>query len=131
MNKYKDNLYTFIIYRSKHEFDICDRICILLVRLAQAGNICAKEKLINSFDEIILKWMEYHKLISRWKGNEEKMLEVFERCIHRYRYSGTFIGYLKRSLELQALALPKVKIISLNYVSKVTGKELHETLIQN
>lgn len=128
LKSHKKFLYTFIIYRNLEEFNHCDRMCILLTRLAQNGNICAREKLQNSLEEIIYKWIETDPAISRWREHENSISIVLSRCVRKYRYSGSFLGYFKRSLQLQALAFPRLEGISLNKVSGVTGMEVHETL---
>ena len=57
------------------------------------------------------------------------MFDLLEGCIFRYRYSGTFIGFLYRTLQLSALALEPLEAFSLDDISLVTRKSRVETLV--
>jgi hypothetical protein len=128
LSTHSKHLYVFVVFTNEQEFELCDYLSIQLVRMAQSGNICASETLLHLYEDIFLRWKENDKLIIRYRSYEEKIHEHFFGCVRRYRYSGSFIGYLKRTLQLQALTLPKIQTISLNTRSKLTGRELHETL---
>ena len=130
-NTYKDKLYTFVSRINKEDELTCDRISILLVRLAQKGNILAVVEIKNLYVFIIDKWLEESKYLKRWRGYEKELIALLERCIFRYRYSGTFIGYLHRTLQLSALALEPLEAYSLDDISPFTGKARIETLINN
>ena len=129
LKPYLPKLYTFVSRISKEDELTCDRISILLVRLAQKGNILALDNLVELFEFIFEKWLEENKAIFRWRGHEAEMYDLLKKCIYRYRYSGTFIGYLYRSLELSGLGLPKLESYSLNDKNPITGKEKIESLI--
>ena len=45
LNPFKDSMYTFVSRLNKEDKLICDRISILLVRLAQKGNILAVKEI--------------------------------------------------------------------------------------
>ena len=94
LTTHKDNLYTFVSKLNKNDELTCDRISILLVRLAQKGNVLAVIELKNLYIFMLNKWLEESKSLRRWRGYESEMFDVLEGCIFRYRYSGTFIGFL-------------------------------------
>lgn len=114
LNNHKDKLYTFVSRINKEDELTCDRISILLVRLAQKGNTLALVEIKNLYVFIIDKWLEESKYLKRWRGYEEELVALLERCVFRYRYSGTFIGYLYRTLQLSALAIEPLEAYSLN-----------------
>jgi hypothetical protein len=76
-----------------------DIISIALVRIAQKGNIIAKEEVIKLVRFTIDDWIERYPALSSWEGYESLIPKRVEGCIKRYRYSGTFIGYLFKTLE--------------------------------
>lgn len=129
LSNYKDKMYTFVSKLSKDDELACDRISILLVRLAQKGNILAVAELKNLYIFMLNKWLEESKPLRRWRGYENEMIDLLEGCIFRYRYSGTFIGFLYRTLQLSALALEPLEAFSLDDISVVTGKSRVETLV--
>jgi hypothetical protein len=131
LNNHKDKLYTFVSRINKEDELACDRISIILVRLAQKGNTLALVEIKSLYVFIIDKWLEESKYLKRWRGYEEELIALLERCIFRYRYSGTFIGYLYRTLQLSALALEPLEAYSLDDISLFTGKARIETLITN
>mgnify|MGYP000843964338 FL=1 len=126
---HKDKMYTFVSKLNKDDELSCDRISILLVRLAQKGNTLAVLELKNLYIFMLNKWLEESKPLRRWRGYESEMFDLLEGCIFRYRYSGTFIGFLYRTLQLSALALEPLEAFSLDDISQVTGKSRVETLV--
>ena len=129
LNLHKDKMYTFVSKLSKDDELACDRISILLVRLAQKGNTLAVTELKNLYVFMLNKWLEESKQLRRWRGYETEMFDLFEGCTFRYRYSGTFIGFLYRTLQLSALALEPLEAFSLDDISMITGKSRVETLV--
>ncbi len=129
LTTYRDKMYTFVSKLSKDDELVCDRISILLVRLAQKGNILAVRELKSLYIFMLNKWLEESKPLRRWRGYENEMVDLLEGCIFRYRYSGTFIGFLYRTLQLSALALEPLEAFSLDDISQVTGKSRIETLM--
>lgn len=99
LNKYRANLYAFVSPADKNDEYVRDIICIALVRIAQKGNILAKEEIMNLVRFIIYEWIETRPMLSCWEGNESLIEKRIEACIRCYRYSGTFIGYLLKTLE--------------------------------
>jgi hypothetical protein len=97
--KYHDKLYAFITPKDKKDKEMCDFISIALVRIAQKGNVTAKEEIIKLVRMTVDDWIDRHPKISSWKGYESLIQRYIENCIRRYRYSGSFLGYLFRTLE--------------------------------
>ncbi len=124
-----NKMYTFVSKLNKDDELACDRISILLVRLAQKGNTLAVTELKSLYIFMLNKWIEESKSLRRWRGYENEMFDLLEGCIFRYRYSGTFIGFLYRTLQLSALALEPLEAFSLDDISMVTGKSRVETLV--
>ena len=97
--KYDGELYTFLTPADKENNSIRDIISIALVRIAQKGNVTAKQELIKLVRFTIDDWIERHPKISCWKGYEYLIQKRIESCIRCYRYSGSFIGYLFKTFE--------------------------------
>src|SRR3989339_668356 len=90
LKRYNNKFYTFLVQVNKEDYVICDWISIRLVRVAQKRNILAKEKIIS--------------LLS-WKGYNELIIQQIEGCVRRFRYTGSFLGYLYRTLQYSGLGL--------------------------
>lgn len=98
IKKYHDKLYTFINPLDGHDKHCCDVISIYMVRLAQKGNTQAEKQIIFWTKYVIEEWMEKSPTINRWLGYSDLMGEEIKGCIRRYRYTGSFLGYLYRTL---------------------------------
>jgi hypothetical protein len=99
LEKYRTKLYVFLSPQNRTDRQIRDIISITLVRLAQYGNESAKQELINLLDFTIDNWIDQYCFLSRWRGYDEEIRVQVEKCIRRYRYSGSFLQYLFRTLE--------------------------------
>lgn len=121
LNAHKDKLYTFISRKNKEDEFACDRVSILLVRLAQRGNVLATQRLKQLIPFLINQWIDGYKL-SRWRGYDDLIDRCIDDCIRRYRYSGSFIGYLNKTMECSGRALKSVEAFSLDQKSKITDK---------
>ena len=99
LQKYHDKLYAFIAPADKSDEHMRDIISIALVRIAQKGNIIAREEIIKLVWLTISDWIERDPALSPWEGYESLIQNRIECCIRCYRYSGTFIGYLFKTLE--------------------------------
>jgi hypothetical protein len=99
LQKYHHKLYAFISPADKDDKDVCDIITIALVRIAQKGNVTAKEEIIKLVRFTVDDWIERHPRISAWNGYESLIQMRIEGCIRCYRYSGSFLGYLFKTLE--------------------------------
>ena len=105
LEKYQAKLYAFIAPADRHDEHMRDIISIALVRIAQKGNIQAKEEITKLVRFTIDEWIESRPALSSWEGYEFMIPHRIETCIRRYRYSGTFIGYLLKTLEYSGRGL--------------------------
>lgn len=99
LNKYRDQLYVFVAPNSPTDRRTRDTIAIALVRIAQNGNVLAKEEVAVLIRYTIDEWLDRYDCLSRWKGYEDQIRQQLEGCIRRYRYTGSFLRYVFRTLE--------------------------------
>lgn len=114
LQKYQSQLYAFITPMDKNDEYIRDNISIALVRIAQRGNILAREEVIKLLRLTIDDWIESRPTLSSWEGHESLISHRIKACIRCYRYSGTFIGYLFKTLEYAGRGLKKTTNYSLD-----------------
>jgi len=114
LQKYRDKLYTFLTPTDKSDKSIRDIISIALVRIAQKGNVLAKREIVKLVRFTIEEWIELCPKISRWKGYEYLIQKRIEGCVRCYRYSGSFIGYLFKTLEYAGRGLRPIIAYSLD-----------------
>ena len=114
LNQYKEKLYTFISRENKEDKIICDWISIKLVRLSQKGNVLADEKITYLLRYLADYWVEFDKGLFSWKGYNDLMDNHINACIRRFRYAGSFIGYLYRTLEYSGRGLTPLEKFSLD-----------------
>lgn len=112
--KYHDKLYTFLSPADVNDKKVRDIISIALVRIAQQGNVAAKQEIIKLVRFTIDEWIEQQPKISCWEGLDDIIQVRIERCISRYRYSGSFIGYLFKTLEYAGRGLRPIVAFSLD-----------------
>lgn len=125
IKKYQNKLYTFISQADAEDRLVCDWISIRLVRLAQKGNLAAKRKVILLVSHLVSQWVEDFKL-PRWKGYDDLIYKNIESCIRRFRYAGSFLGYLYRTLEYSGRGLKPLEAFSLN--GKITGGKANNAI---
>ncbi len=121
LTPYREKLYTFVSQINQEDKKICDRISISLVRLAQKGNLFAIQKLKQLIPFLINQWIEGYKL-NRWRGYDDLIDRCVDDCIRRYRYSGSFIGYLNKTMECSGRPLKSIEAFSLDKKSQITDK---------
>jgi len=114
LRKYDGKMYTFLTPDDKANNSIRDMISIALVRIAQKGNMTAKQEIIKLVGFTIDEWIEHNPRISRWKGYEYLIKQRIEGCIRGYRYSGSFMGYLFKTLEYAGRGLRPITEYSLD-----------------
>lgn len=128
LNKYKDRLYTFLAQADKDDKRVCDEISIRLVRTAQKGNILARKKAIYFIKQLVDCWIETRNL-QNWRGYNDLLEKNIDGCIRRYRYSGSFLVYLHRTLEYSGRGLRPLEVFSLDECSTVTGRKKSDNLV--
>jgi hypothetical protein len=114
LRKYQDRLYTFLSSADTNDERVRDIISIALVRIAQRGNAAAKQEIIKLVRYTIDVWIEQEPKISCWAGCDDMIRERIEGCIRRYRYSGSFIGYLFKTFEYAGRGLRPMVAYSLD-----------------
>jgi len=123
LTPHREKLYTFVSQINQEDKKICDRISISLVRLAQRGNLFAIQKLKELIPFLINQWIEGYKL-NRWRGYDDLIDCCIDNCIRRYRYSGSFIGYLNKTMECAGRPLKSIEAFSLDKKSQITDKAM-------
>ena len=79
---------------------------IRLVRLSQRGNILAETELLKWVKFVTDDWLDCYPQMYRWKGYEDEVPDRIRACIRCYRYTGSFLGYLFKTLEYSAYGKP-------------------------
>lgn len=105
LSKYRDKLYIFIATSNEKEKRLQHKITIMLVRISQKGNVLATRELVSLLRYMVDKWIDKYFFLRRWRGAESEIDGAIEGCIRRYRYTGTFFGYLFKTMEYSANAL--------------------------
>ena len=114
LNKYRDKLYVFLAPSDLNDRRIRNLISISLVRLAQHGNQSAKLEAVKLVRYTIDDWIGRYRFMSRWEGYDEEIQKHLEACIRRYRYSGSFLKYLFRTLQYAGRGLRPLYTCSLH-----------------
>jgi len=114
LDKYQDKLYVFLAPSDRNDKRIRNVISILLVRLAQYGNLLAKKEAMKLVRYTIDGWINSYAFMARWEGYDDKIQKCLEGCIRRYRYTGSFIRYVFRTLQYAGRGLRPLYICSLN-----------------
>ncbi len=111
---YGNKLYTFISSQGREDEHIRDIISIVLVRIAQKGNISAKQEIIKLLSSTVDNWIERNPKLSGWRGYDPLIQTRLDCCIRRYRYSGSFMRYVFKTLEYAAKGLKPLIAYSLD-----------------
>jgi len=114
LSKYPDKLYVFLVPSDRSDRIIRNLISISLVRLAQYGNLSAKKEAMKLVRYTIDGWLERYRFMSRWASYDEEIQKHLEGCIRRYRYTGSFLNYLFRTLQYAGRGLPPAYEYSLD-----------------
>ena len=131
LRKYDGKLYTFLTPSDKDNNSIRDIISIALVRLAQKGNVTARQEIIKLVRFSIDEWIEHNPKIARWKGYEYLIPKQIEGCVRCYRYSGSFMGYVFKTLEYAGRGLKPIIAFSLDDPIYLGHKKRIDTIVQN
>ena len=108
LNRYDEKLYTIISPISDDDKEIQHWLIIDLVRMGQKGNLSAQEELIIWLTYLIYDWIDRYPQIRRWKGYTDEIEDKIKICIRCYRYTGSFLNYLFRTLEYSARGKPPI-----------------------
>lgn len=110
MGKYLDKRYVFFT-KDKEDNEMRNLISVALVRLSQKGNLDAKRELMEYMRFMAEDWIDTYPLLWRWKWFSHELPQKIESCIQRYRYTGTFVGYVYKTLEYSAMTLPRPQLL--------------------
>lgn len=128
LKPFEDKLYIFIAPADKDDRLLRDAISIGLVRLAQRGNIRAWQKLLELLRYMVDQWIEQSWKLKVWHGYTDDIDDKLKACIRCYRFTGTFIGYLFKTLEYSGRGLYSLHSFSLN---SPVAHHSHKTFIEN
>ncbi len=116
LQRYSDKLYTFLAPIDKQDEHLRDIISISLVRIAQKGNMSAKQEIIQLLTFTVDDWIERYPALWCWKGYDPLIQTRLDCCVRRYRYSGSFMLYLYKTFEYAARGLKPLIAYSLDAV---------------
>ncbi len=74
----------------------------------------AKREVIKLIRLTVDEWIDHCPKLSSWRGRDQLIEQRIERCIRRYRYSGSFVGYLFKTLECEGRGLRPIIACSLD-----------------
>ena len=114
LTKHKDTLYTFITALDKNDFASRDKILVKLVRLSQKGNVLAQQELVGLLTYTVDDWIDRYYYLKKWKGYTDDVADKIKGCIRCYRYTGSFLGYLYKTLEYSGRGIVPVQKYSLD-----------------
>lgn len=129
--QYRDKLYVFLAPLNDEDKRVRDTIGIALVRMAQGGNLSARRELGLLLEDAITTWVEQDKRLVRWRGYDELLPDQINACIRRFRYAGSFIGYLYRTLECAGRGLRPLEAYSLDEESFEGKRRRVENVVQD
>jgi len=116
--KYRGKMYVFIAPSDKGDRRTRDLIGISLVRLAQKGNLAARQEVIGLLKFMIDDWIERYSFLARWRGHEDEIQNQLEACIRRYRYTGSFVTYVFRTLECAGRGIRPPQMLPIDHRSE-------------
>jgi len=99
LKNYQSKLYVFLSPLDKEDRLLQNIISIALVRMAQKGNVRARQKLIPLLMFLVDQWIEHCPRLYKWQGYRSDIYTELDRCIRCYRFTGTFTGYLFKTME--------------------------------
>lgn len=114
LERYRDKLYTFLAPIDKQDEHLRDVISISLVRIAQKGNMSAKQEIINLLAFTVEDWIDRYPTLACCRGYGPLIQTRLDCCIRRYRYSGSFMLYLFKTFEYAARGMRPLIAYSLD-----------------
>jgi hypothetical protein len=104
--KHRSKLYTFIAPQDENDRKIRHRIIVTLVRIAQKGNTLAEQELLEMVSYMTDEWSDKYPQLWKWRGHTDEVRGKIKGCIRCYKYTGSFIGYLFKTLGYSARGIP-------------------------
>lgn len=131
LNKYKEKLYVFIAPLDDDDKLLRDTISIALVRVAQKGNVRAQQELVPLLRFMVDQWIEYSYRLKKWKGYSDEIEDKLKACIRYYRFTGTFIGYVFKTLEYAGRGIRPMHAYSLDDTMFDGQKRIIDNVVQD
>lgn len=97
-----DKMYIYIAAQGEEDRALRDRITVSLVRLAQKGNTLAQQQVVMLVRCTVDDWIEKYFILNRWSSYGEEIDDKIIGCVQRYRYTGSFFGYVFKTLYYSA-----------------------------
>lgn len=98
LKKLGDKMYVYIAAQDDEDRALRDRITVSLVRLAQKGNTLAEQQVVMLVRCTVDDWIERYFVLNRWSSYGEEIDDKIAGCVQRYRYTGSFFGYVFKTL---------------------------------
>ncbi len=112
--KYQDKMYTFVALVNDDDKEIRNKIVIALVRISQKGNILAQQELVKWLKYTVDDWIDKFYPLFKWKGYTDDIEDKILGCIRCYKYTGSFFGYLFKTLEYSGRGIRPLQAWSLD-----------------
>jgi hypothetical protein len=126
--KYQDKIYIFIASQNKEDRQLRDKIIVPLVRIAQRGNALALQQALTLIRYTVDDWVERFFVLNRWSSYSEELDEQLAACVRRYRFTGSFFGYVFKTLEYRGRGLQYMQSLDRE---TFTGRSLSESVVQD
>jgi len=114
LKKYHDKLYTFFGVLDEKDRVTRNTIAIRFVRIAQQGNVLAKEEALKFIKFTIDDWIEKYYPLRMWRSHTTVLEEQLTACIYRYRFTGSFFGYVYKTLEYAGRGMYTIRSLDEN-----------------
>lgn len=131
LKKYNDKRYVFLAPVDDGDKLLRDVISVALVRLAQKGNLRAQQELVILLRFMVDQWIEFCPRLWKWKGYTDDLEDKIKGCIRCYRFTGTFIGYLFKTLEYAGRGLRRMQAYSLDDTIFDGDKRIIDSVVQD
>ena len=95
------------------------------------GNVSAEDELVELLGFMVGQWIERHYILRRWRGYPSDLIGILHGCIRRYRFTGTFTGYLFKTLILAGRGLPPIRFFSLDKTILDGDRRIVENVVQD
>jgi hypothetical protein len=131
LQKYAAKLYVFLSPLDEADKRLGDTISIALVRLAQKGNARAQDELLGLLRYTVDDWIERKPNLRKWVGYRPELEEQLQACIRRYRFTGSFLGYVFKTLLYAGRGLRPLTAASLDAPYSDSHKTRLENVVQD
>lgn len=131
LKPFQEKLYVFISPTTDDDRVIRNAISIALVRLAQKGNLRAQQELVKLLKYTVDLWVEFCPVLWIWKGYSDDIEDKIKGCIRCYRFTGTFTGYLFKTLQYAGRGLRRLQVYSLDDTMFDGQKRIIDNVVQD